>query len=269
MIVLREEVCIDCISAVRGRGESLSELACKAASALSRREYGAVIAATFSNPRRFPALSVEIASALSLSASTPAFDLQLACSAYPYAVYLAAKIAADTGKPVLVVDGDVQTSLVDASDKATGNIFSDAASASVISVRPAQQSCSRFDFYSSASSSLECDANGPIRMDGFKVFSFVAREISAFLRPFGSDFDIFVPHQANGYMIRQLAKSLGHSDKLVVLEESVRNPGSCSIPLALAYVRRSGRALIAGFGAGFSAAAGVVRISDDFEGIIL
>ncbi|MBP5790853.1 MAG: hypothetical protein J6W80_01160 [Kiritimatiellae bacterium] len=220
---------------------------------------GAVIAATFSNPERFPALSVRIASRLGLPVSTVAFDLQLACSAYPYAVYLAGKIAADTGKKVLVVDGDIQTPLVDVGDHATGAIFSDAFTATLVSVSGGF--VSRFAFMSNESEALSCAAQGPIKMDGFEVFSFVAVEVSSFLGAFGVGFDIFAPHQANPYMVRQLARSLDLEGKLAKIADSRLNPGSCSVPLALEANWKSGAtALIAGFGAGYSASAGTVRL---------
>jgi len=61
-------------------------------------------------------------------------------------------------------------------------------------------------------------------------------------------------------MVRQLAKTLGLEDRLVTCGAEFANPGSCSVPLALAMHGRHGRALVAGFGAGLSSAAGVVRV---------
>ncbi|MGN0854843.1 MAG: 3-oxoacyl-ACP synthase III family protein [Kiritimatiellia bacterium] len=257
------------IAVVHGRGETLAELSCRVAGALPPIAYGGVIAATFSNPERFPALSVRVAAALGLPVGTPAFDVQLACSAYPYAVYLAGRLAADSGRPVLVVDGDVQSRLVDHRDHATGAIFSDAVTATVVTADAASAERSAFGFLTRADEALVCGETGPIRMDGFKVFSFVATEVAAFLKTFGSDFDQFAPHQANPYMIRLLAKSLGLTDKLLTINDTLLNPGSCSVAMALAYGARPGRAFIAGFGAGYSAAAGLVRIPADFEGIVL
>lgn len=273
-------ITVERIAATLGRGESLPELAETCVSEFAGRDdIGSVIVATFSNPDRFPALSVKLASSLGLESSAPAFDLQLACSAYPYALYLAGRLAADTGKKALVVNGDVQSRLVDRSDRATGEIFSDACTASLVSCDPASAERSCFDFLSRHDEALACGAAGPIRMDGFKVFSFVATEVSAFLREFlaqlanrsaatplaapklcegGADF--FVPHQANPYMVRQLAKSLGLEDRLLVLPEEIRNPGSCSIPLTLAQNRAKGRCLVAGFGAGYSASVGLVNV---------
>jgi 3-oxoacyl-[acyl-carrier-protein] synthase-3 len=234
-----------------------------------------VIAATFSNPDRFPSLAVKVASALGLPASTPAFDLQMACSAYPYALYLAGKLAADLGGRVLVVDGDVQSPLVDTTDHATGAIFSDACTASVVSCRGTSAARSYFDFLSRADGALECPAQGPIKMDGFAVFSFVATEVSKFIGTFldsvaaesGSDPRSlqFAPHQANPYMVRRLADALGLSSGLLTIPDDFKNPGSCSVPMALAMKGKPGPAVIAGFGAGLSASVGIVRLAEGFH----
>ena len=221
-----------------------------------------VVAATFSSESRFPALSVRVASNLGLAAGIPALDLQMACSAYPYALYVASRLAADLGGRVLVVNGDIQSRLSDSSDAATAPLFSDAVTASLVSSSATDGGRSRFDFLSKASDALACPAVGPIAMDGFKVFSFVASHVVKFLRPFGSDFDLFVPHQANMYMVRQLAKSLGLEAKLLTCGAEFANPGSCSVPLALAASGQAGRALVCGFGAGLSAAAATVRLAD-------
>ena len=106
-------------------------------------------------------------------------------------------------------------------------------------------------------------------MDGFGVFSFVATEVTPFLKRFvelsaASDprpLDGFAPHQANLYMVRQLARSLGLTDRLLTDGGAFANPGSCSVPLTLANAGRTGRMLIAGFGAGLSAAAATVRLA--------
>ena len=64
---------------------------------------GGVVAATFSYADRFPSLAVRIGSALGMDPSAPMLDLQMACSAYPYALYVAGCLCAATGKKILVV----------------------------------------------------------------------------------------------------------------------------------------------------------------------
>ena len=269
------EVVVERIAAATGRGEDLRSLAARAVAALGgcARDVGAVVAATFSSPERFPSLAVRVASSLGLPASTPAFDLQMACSAYPYALYVAGRLAADLSRRVLVVDGDVQLPLVDASDHATGSIFSDAVSATVVSSYASSSAVSPFAFLSSLDEeALRCGPSGPIKMDGFRVFSFVATEVSRFLRGFladaGGSPDQFAPHQANPYMVRQLARSVGLEDRLLAIDEKFKNPGSASVARALASGGRPGTALVAGFGAGYSASAGIVRLAEGFEGRI-
>ena len=277
-MIIVPEITIERIAVAEGHGESLRDLALKAARSAVKPStstsdlgaIGGVIVATFSNERRFPALAVEIASALGLSPSAPAFDLQLACSAYPYALYLAGRMSTDTGRKVLVIDGDVQSRLVDKNDHDTGSIFSDAVTATIVGVNSsssrADDSRSCFDFYSKFNDeSLSCNESGPIKMKGFDVFSFVATDVLNFLKEFllsKPGFEFFVPHQANPYMVRQLAKSLGLSERLLTLDESKKNPGSCSIPMTLAaHPECCGkRVLLAGFGAGYSAAAAVVKM---------
>ena len=230
-----------------------------------------VVAATFSNEMRFPALSVRIASALGLDPSVPAMDLQAACSAYPYALYVAGRLAADAGGTVLLVDGDLQSRLVDSGDAATAPLFSDAATATLVSARPSSGAKSAFAFLNRASDALSCPPQGPVRMDGFGVFSFVAAEVAPFLSSFvreaGGTIDAFVPHQANMYMVRRLAKAAGLEGILVTCGPEFANPGSCSVPLALAARGVSGRVLLAGFGAGLSAAACVVTVAPGAAGV--
>ena len=101
-------------------------------------------------------------------------------------------------------------------------------------------------------------------MDGFGVFRFVAGPVAAFLKGFHTAnpaIDLFVPHQANLYMVRQLAKALGLAGRLLTSGERYANPGSCSVALTLAaHGEAAGRALLAGFGAGLAASAACVAI---------
>ncbi len=225
---------------------------------------GGLVAITFSAPDRFPALAIRLHHALGLPADAAAFDLSLACSGYPYGLFAAAQLAAATGRRVLLVDGDVQSAHVDVTDVNTLAVMSDAATATLLA--PGGNPAS-FAFFTDGAGAdiLRCGADGKIRMDGFGVFRFVAGPVSQFLKEFcataSSPPDLFIPHQANMYMVRQLAKSLGLNPQLRTSGERFANPGSCSVPLTLAATDGAGRALLAGFGAGLSAAAAFVDVS--------
>ena len=224
---------------------------------------GGIVAVTFSAPDRFPALSIRLHHSLGLPSGAAAFDISLACSGYPYGLFAAAQLAAATGKRVLLVDGDVQSAHIDTSDVNTLAVMSDAATATLLAPGGAPAT---FAFLTDGAGGdvLRCGADGKIRMDGFGVFRFVANPVSQFLRDFLSTAsaqpDLFVPHQANMYMVRQLAKSLGLETRLRTSGERFANPGSCSVPLTIAATGGAGRALLAGFGAGLSAAAALVDI---------
>ena len=222
-----------------------------------------IVAVTFSAPDRFPALAIRLHDALDLPADAAAFDLSLACSGYPYGLFAAAQLASATGRRVLLVDGDVQSAHVDTSDFNTLAVMSDAATATLLAPggTPAF-----FAFLTDGAGAdvLRCGADGKIRMDGFGVFRFVAGPVSQFLKDFraaaATTPSLFIPHQANMYMVRQLAKTLGLEDQLRTSGERFANPGSCSVPLTLAATDGAGSALLAGFGAGLSAAAAFVTV---------
>lgn len=226
---------------------------------------GGVVAVSFSHADRFPALAIRLQHALGLPKNIAALDVALACSGYPYGLLVAGQLAAATGRKVLLVDGDVQSAHVDADDPNTLAVMSDAATATLVSAAGAS---ARFAFLTDGSGAdvLRCGADGKIRMDGFGVFRFVAGSVAAFLKDFiaASDEtpDLFAPHQANMYMVRQLAKSLGLGDRLLTSGERFANPGSCSVPLTLAAAQTPpvGRVLLAGFGAGLSAGAALVTL---------
>lgn len=257
-------------------GTTLFDLSLAAARdlvAANGTDLGAVVVASFTESERFPTLSTRLVGALGLAPTTLALDLQAACSAYPYALYVASAIARDTGRPTLLIDGDVQSPFVSELDAATAPLFSDAATATwVLPPRRDQTASSYFDFLTIPGDALACSATGPIRMAGFAVFSFVARETTKFLKAFreaaleAEGVDWFVPHQANLYMVRQLAKAVGMEEKLLLAGGEYANAGSASCAIALARAGKPGRAWLAGYGAGLSAATACVRLADDFVG---
>lgn len=251
-------------------GKTLMDLALpaaqKALEGVDPAAVGGVVVVTFSSADRFPATSIRLQHALGLAKDVVALDLQLACGGYPYGLMVAGQIAAATGKKVLLVDGDVQSAHVDAADVNTLAVMSDAATATLVS---AEGGAAQFAVYTDGSGAdvLKCGADGKIRMDGFGVFRFVAGPVAEFLKGFlaklGEPPALFVPHQANMYMVRQLAKSLGLEDRLLLSGDRFANPGSCSVALTLAANEGSGRTLLAGFGAGLAAAAACVDIPSD------
>ena len=230
--------------------------------------FGGIVFVTFSGDMRYPSCAQRAAATLGLQRDAAAFDIQLACGGYPYGLYLAARLAADSGKRVLLLDGDVQTAFLSSSDPATNAVMGDGASATVVAPGGADEW--RFSFLTDGAKGtvLECPSAGPVSMRGFEVFQYVIGEVAPFIRRFASECGCtgdakFVPHQANLYMIRQLAAAAGFSpDQLLVSGDRYGNPGSASVPMTLASegCGISGRYVLAGFGAGLSASAAFVSI---------
>jgi len=236
-------------------------------------EIGGVVFVTFTPASAMPCNACQAQARLGLPESVVAFDVSLACSGYAYGLYLAGSLAKATGKRVLLLDGDVQSAVVRADDEATVPVLADAGTATLVSPAHASDRPWQFSFMSKGDggAALQLPIGGKVKMDGFAVYRFVATDVSRFIAAFldaigrcADDFDAFVPHQANVYMIRQLAKALKFpEDKLLVSGDEVGNSASATVPVTIS--RRAGklqRLLIAGFGGGLSASVASIELSD-------
>ena len=238
-----------------------------------------VIAVSFSNRDRFPALATRLQHALGLSTDTVAYDISMACSGWVYGLFAAAQLVKATGKKVLLVDGDVQSAWTDCSDPNTLAVMGDGASATLLAPG---EGVWDFAFYTDGSGADALRCRETISMDGFGVFRFVAGPVRKFLASFMQSSEllvgigpIFVPHQANMYMVRQLSESLGLRDRTFGSGARYANTGSSSAALTMAdglgsILADRGRAtvLIAGFGAGLSAAAVATTIGIYRNGVV-
>ena len=230
-----------------------------------------VIAVSFSNRDRFLALSARLQHALDLASATAASDISMACSGWIYGLFAASQLVKATGKKVLLVDGDVQSAWTDRSDPNTLAVMGDGASAALLAPGAGVWD---FAFYTDGSGADALRCRETISMDGFGVFRFVAGPVRKFLSSFlqssellaGTD-PVFVPHQANMYMVRQLSESLGLKDRTCGSGAKYANTGSCSAALTMAdglyFIPADGGripVLLAGFGAGLSAAAAATAV---------
>ena len=76
-------------------------------------DIGGIVAVSFSNRDRFPALSARLQHELGLPTSIAAYDISMACSGWVYGLCSAAQMVRLTEKKVLLVDGDVQSAWTD------------------------------------------------------------------------------------------------------------------------------------------------------------
>lgn len=257
-------------------GETSASLCIRAArEALERAgaapgEIGAVVSLTFTPAMGLPGNAFIAQTELGLPGNAIALDLHQACAGYPFALYTAGLIAANTRKKVLLLDGDVQSAVIDKDDRDLVPVLSDAGTATVVSHNPAAGRA-HFAFMADGAGRDILGMAGraaPLKMDGFGVFRFVAGEVVRFLKDFqtaAGRADYFVPHQANMYLVRQLAKELGYAGRTAQTGEIYGNSSSSTVPVGLAgwLQTRSapGSVLLAGFGAGLAAAAARIEIA--------
>ena len=226
-----------------------------------------------------------------------------ACAGWGYGLYLAALLVRETGKKVLLLDGDKQSAFLDAHDPATAPLLSDGGTATVVEKgkgkkeegRSDGDAAWRFAFLTDGAKgeALKLEKDGTIQMDGFGVFRFVATDVVRFLKDFigecaaverdlpserregrerqeEREADFFAPHQPNVYLVRQLAKAVGLADRVLVSADRFGNLSSASVPTTLAAhteklkaASAPPRVLVAGFGGGLAISAGLIDLPRD------
>lgn len=226
---------------------------------------------------------------LDLPANCAAFDINHACSGYTYGLWVSSMICANLKKDVLLLDADTNSYYASDKDKATGLLFGDAGSASLIRYdedSPQTSFCyftdaekrdaltlPGFGFkYTLTEDSLKYKSyeDGSKRrdidmfMDGEKVFSYVVSKVPKQVKQFlyeiemePEEYKALVLHQANAFMLRQMARKIGFDKaQLPFSIQEYGNTSSVSIPLTIASNaeewRFDGLCLLVGMGAGLS-----------------
>lgn len=243
---------------------------------VDKSEFGAILCVSFTPARQMPGNAIQAQRLLEFDRDIIAFDINLACSGYGYGLYMAGLLARQMGKKVLLLDGDVQTAFMRQDDAATVPVMADAGTATIVEPQVGGATW-KFAFLADGAKGdvLILPHGGTISMDGFGIFKFVSMDVSKFIREFMTAIDLkpeaidaFVPHQANIFMIRQLAKLLKIDPaKLWVSGDVFGNSSSATVPVTLAFVgqreARDRQVLFSGFGGGLSASVGLVSIDKD------
>ena len=236
-------------------------------------DFGAILCVSFTQRDRMPAAAIQAQARLGFPKGIIAFDVSLACSGWGYGLYLAGLLARETGKKVLLLDGDVQSAFI-GNDEATAPLLGDAGTATVVGIDSNTETQRHRDEWQFAfvadgakGAALRLSHGEPIKMDGFGVFRFVATDVVTYIKEFvlhcspsPSTFT-FVPHQPNAYMVRQLAKSLGIDEARTAIScDELGNLSSASIPATIAWKGVRGPVLFAGFGGGLSVSVGAIDL---------
>ena len=248
-------------------------------SGLDTRDIDAIIVATTTPDMAIPSTASILQERLSLP-TVPAFDLNAACSGWLYAVATArGMIFSGLARHVLTVGVEMQSRLLDASDRNAYFLFGDGAGAAIISgggtghrIRHVQIGGDSRGIHMArrdAPGYLLPNGHGDpwIRIDGHALFRFATESFSLLIRETvaasgwkSEDTRWVIPHQANGRILKAAAKRSGIPfDRFFMNVENVGNTSSASIPLALTDVQRSLRPddklVLCSVGAGLTTAA--------------
>jgi len=279
------------------KGVATSDLAVEAAKiCLAKRgieasEIETIIVATVTPDMTFPATACLVQDKLGAPHAW-GFDLSAACSGFPYALQVGAKlIESGAHKKVLVIGSDVMSSIIDYTDRATCIIFGDGAGA--VLLEPCEEGeIGLIDFHheidGSGAVSLNMPAGGSllpashatvdakqhfVHQDGQAVYKFAVRKMSEISEALlsrngvaGSELGCFIPHQANKRIILSTAERLGmEEDRVIINIDRYGNTTAGTIPIAMNTALEEGRlkkgdlVLLASVGAGFTAAATLLR----------
>ena len=276
---------------IAGRDESASSMAEMAArraleaAGMTADALDLIIVGTGTPDRVFPSTACLLQHRLGIR-NCAAFDVQAACSGFVFALSIADQyIRAGTARHVLVVGSEMNSRLVDWSDRSTCVLFGDGAGAVVLGVSDEPGLLSTHIHSDGQYQDLlyvpnvaaehpEAEASSRyLKMQGNEVFKVavntLGRIVDETLEENGlekSDIDWLVPHQANIRIITATAKKLRMSmDQVVVTVEKQGNTSSASIPLALDEAIRDGRiqrgqtVLMEAFGGGFAWGSALLR----------
>ncbi len=279
------------------KGVGTSDLAVEAARAcLAQRGIGptevdAIILATVTPDMVFPSATCLVQNKLGAKGAW-GFDLSAACSGFPYALQVGAKLVeSGAHKKVLVIGADVMSSIIDYTDRSTCILFGDGAGA--VLIEPCDEGeIGLIDFYhevdGSGAPSLNMPAGGSllpashetvdkkqhfVHQDGGAVYKFAVRKMAEASETVltrngltGADLGCFIPHQANKRIIESTAERLGMPIERVIINiDRYGNTTAGTIPLAMKTAIDEGRlkkgdlVLLASVGAGFTVGATLLR----------
>jgi 3-oxoacyl-[acyl-carrier-protein] synthase III len=234
---------------------------------------------------RLPASACALQADLQLPVACIAFDINLGCSGYPYALWLGmTMVQSGAARRVLLAVGDTVSKIADPTDRSTALLFGDAGTMTAIEAGDSQTASfvlgtdgrgavnlivprGAFKDYSSANDQRLLDkAPDCLYMDGGEIFNFTLRAVPALVHETiafsgltAIEHDSFLFHQANLFMLKHLAKkSKLPLEKVPINIEQYGNTSCASIPLLMTtrlqerLCNESMKLAMFGFGVGYS-----------------
>jgi 3-oxoacyl-[acyl-carrier-protein] synthase III len=264
---------------------------CLAVRGIEASELEVIIVATVTPDMFFPATACIVQDKLGAKGAW-GFDLSAACSGFPYALQVGAKLV-ESGmhKKVMVIGADVMSSIIDYTDRATCVIFGDGAGA--VLLEPCEEGqIGLVDYWheidGSGASALNMPGGGSlhpptaetvaskmhyVHQDGQAVYKFAVRKMAEAAEIIltrnglvGKDLGCFIPHQANKRIILSTAERLGLPEESVIINiDRFGNTTAATIPMAMQTaleekrLKKGDLVLLASVGAGFTVGATLLR----------
>jgi 3-oxoacyl-[acyl-carrier-protein] synthase III len=227
-----------------------------------------LILVTQTSPYRIPTAACMLQERLKLSKDIVAFDINLGCSGFIYALKVAvAFIKSKQAKNGLVVCADTYTKLISKNNAQCRPIFSDAAAATLISSSKKNE-IGPFHLGTDGSghNALELpQGKHEVVMNGSKVLTFAmnivpenVRNLLKKIKIKVSNVDMFIFHQASQFILDNINRKLQiPKNKTFENISKVGNTISASIPIALKdaskkHIKNNSKVILAGYGVGLS-----------------
>ncbi len=279
------------------KGVATSDLAAEAARrclevrGIAATDVEVIIVATVTPDMFFPATACLVQDKIGAKGAW-GFDLSAACSGFPYALQMGAKLVeSGVHKKVMVIGADVMSSIIDYKDRSTCVIFGDGAGA--VLLEPCEDGeIGMIDYFheidGSGAPALNMPGGGSlhpptaetvaanmhvVHQDGQAVYKFAVRKMAEAAETLlsrngvtGKDLACFIPHQANKRIILSTADRLGLPlDRVVINIDRFGNTTAATIPMAMktamdeGCLKKGGLVLLASVGAGFTVGATLLR----------
>jgi len=278
------------------KGTPTSDLASEASKValkdahLTATDIDLIICATTSPDMLFPSTACVIQS--KIGARCPAFDLNAACSGFPYALTVGdALIRAGTYRQILIIGAEVISAFLNWKDRSTCVLFGDGAGACVLGRAVEKGNVILSTFLGSDGDQadlLKLPAGGSaipptketidkglhyLQMEGSEVFKSAVKSmgdaVSEVITKAGfklEDIDCLIPHQANLRILNAVANRTGlPREKVFVNLDRYGNMSAASTVVALDEAAKSGAlrkgslVVLVAFGSGFTWAATAIR----------
>ena len=263
----------------------------------------AILVSTTSPDMPFPSVACALQQRLGAK-NIAAFDLAASCSGFLYGLSMAhAFIRSGKFYRCLVVAAEIKSRALHVSHPASGMLFGDGAGAAVVTREdmprpdpPLNQTCQgsrgiiAIRLYSDGAyrdlitipaggsrlpTSLDTirDHRHAIHLQGKAVYRVAVRRLTEALEALLRDTDTtlsevkhVITHQANGRMLRTIAKRLGvRAGQMISIIDRVGNTSSASLPMALDWAHRQGKVrrgdliLLGAFGGGLTWGVALMR----------